>query len=129
MCSIGPPNRKELSSSWNGWLVINNDGLMGNCGGSVRDIHDRTVPQYTSPITTAAIFALMLNMLGTVHVLRPPLVTKEMSPRCHYNLHFLLRHPSWCRLWYSGTWNYLNDLILRFQLTMEWIGLPRYLVL
>ena len=68
--TVGSPNHQELSSSWHGWFVGSNDAFMDHRRRSVWDIHYSTVSQHPAPTAAAVVPALVLDNVGSMHVLR-----------------------------------------------------------
>ena len=102
MRTAGPANYQELSSSRDGWFVGSNDVLVGHRRCSVRDILHSTVSQYSSPDTAATVLDLVLDDVGSMHVLRSSLDVEEMF-NCNSNaMRAFCRYTGWRDLWNPG---------------------------
>jgi hypothetical protein len=101
--TVGSTNHQELSSSRDGWFVGSNDVLMGHRRGSVWDIHYITVSQHSASTAAAAIPALMLVDMGSMHVLRSSLVVAEVYNYNNSAMSPFRRYRGWSHLWYTGS--------------------------
>ena len=101
--STSPPDRQELSTSWNGWIICSNDVLLVHFCSSLWHIFYLTISQHPPPASTTALLALIAGHLGSNNVLRPTLVAEEMRIRDHGHMCSLWWHRGRRNLWNSCT--------------------------